>query len=138
MMGKDIGDFLDQEGENYQINILPMIDIIFVILSFFIISSLFLVKLETIPVNLPNAESSNIEKDSVIIISMDAENKIYIDKRLINLNSLENVIKSKIKNISNKKVVLRADKELKYGNVISVLDILRKIENIKIGVSTEP
>ena len=138
MMGKDIGDFLDQEGENYQINILPMIDIIFVILSFFIISSLFLVKLETIPVNLPNAESSNIEKDSIIIISMDVENKIYIDKRLINLNSLENVIKSKIKNISNKKVVLRADKELKYGNVISVLDILRKIENIKIGVSTEP
>ncbi len=138
MMGNDIGDFLDQEGENYQINILPMIDIIFVILSFFIISSLFLVKLETIPVNLPNAESSNIEKDSVIIISMDVENKIYIDKRLINLNSLENVIKSKIKNISNKKVVLRADKELKYGNVISVLDILRKIENIKIGVSTEP
>ena len=138
MMGNDIGDFLDQEGENYQINILPMIDIIFVILSFFIISSLFLVKLETIPVNLPNAESSNIEKDSVIIISMDVDNKIYIDKRLINLNSLENVIKSKIKNISNKKVVLRADKELKYGNVISVLDILRKIENIKIGVSTEP
>ena len=137
MMGNDIGDFLDQEGENYQINILPMIDIIFVILSFFIISSLFLVKLETIPVNLPNAESSNIEKDSVIIVSIDLENKIYIDKRLINLSSLENVIKSKIKNNSSKKVVLRADKELKYGKVISILDILRKIENIKIGVSTE-
>ena len=138
MMDNNIGNLLDQEGENNQINILPMIDIIFVILSFFIISSLFLVKLETIPVNLPNAESSNIEKDSVIIVSMDVENKIYIDKRLINLNSLENVIKSKIKNRSNNKVVLRADKELKYGNVISVLDILRKIENIKIGVSTEP
>ena len=137
MMGNDIRDFLDQEGENYQINILPMIDIIFVILSFFIISSLFLVKLETIPVNLPNAESSNIEKDSVIIVSIDLENKIYIDKKLINLSSLENVIKSKIENNSSKKVVLRADKELKYGKVISILDILRKIENIKIGVSTE-
>ena len=137
MMGNDIGDFLDQEGENYQINILPMIDIIFVILSFFIISSLFLVKLETIPVNLPNAESSNIEKDSVIIVSMDLENKIYIDKRLIDLNSLENTIKSKIKNNSSKKVILRADKDLKYGKVISILDVLRKIENIKIGVSTE-
>jgi len=137
MMGNDIRDFLDQEGENYQINILPMIDIIFVILSFFIISSLFLVKLETIPVNLPNAESSNIEKDSVIIVSIDLDNKIYIDKKLINLSSLENVIKSKIENNSSKKVVLRADKELKYGKVISILDILRKIENIKIGVSTE-
>ena len=52
-------DFLDFEEENNQINILPMIDIIFVILSFFIVSSLYLVKLETIPVNLPKAETSN-------------------------------------------------------------------------------
>ncbi len=137
MMERNIGDLLDQEEENNQINILPMIDIIFVILSFFIISSLFLVKLETIPVNLPNAESSNLEKDSVIIISIDLENKIYIDKKLINLSSLENEIKSKIKKNSSQKVVLRADKGLKYGKVISILDTLRKIENIKIGVSTE-
>ena len=137
MIDNNFKDFLAQEEENNQINILPMIDIIFVILSFFIVSSLFLVKLETIPVNLPNAESSNLEKDSVIIVSMDLDNKIYIDKRLINLSSLENEIKSNIKNNSSKKVVLRADKGLKYGNVISILDILRKIENIKIGVSTE-
>ena len=47
-------DFFDFGEEIPQINILPMIDIIFVILSFFIISSLYLVRLETIPVNLPN------------------------------------------------------------------------------------
>ena len=137
MIDNNFKDFLAQEEENNQINILPMIDIIFVILSFFIVSSLFLVKLETIPVNLPNAKSSNLEKDSVIIVSMDLDNKIYIDKRLINLSSLENEIKSNIKNNSSKKVVLRADKGLKYGKVIFILDILRKIENIKIGVSTE-
>ncbi len=130
-------NFLDLEDENIQINILPMIDIIFVILSFLIVSSLYLVKLETIPVNLPSAETSTQDKDSLIVITLNLENKVFIDKRFIDISMLENEIKSKLKVSKNKKVVLRADKEIKYGKVISILDILRKIENIKIGVSTE-
>tara|TARA_B100000900_G_C20214992_1_gene567441 strand:- start:302 stop:649 length:348 start_codon:yes stop_codon:yes gene_type:complete len=114
-----------------------MIDIIFVILSFFIVSSLYLVKLETIPVNLPSAETSTQEKDSLIIVTLNLENNVFIDEKFIDISRLENEIRSKLKTSKNKKVILRADKGLKYGKVISVLDILRKIENIKIGVSTE-
>ena len=130
-------DFLDFEEENNQINILPMIDIIFVILSFFIVSSLYLVKLETIPVNLPNAETSNQEKDSLIVVTLNLENRVFIDDKFIDISILENEIRSKLRVSNNQKVVLRADKGIKYGKVISILDILRKIENIKIGVSTE-
>ena len=132
-----MNDFLDFEEDNSQINILPMIDIIFVILSFFIVSSLYLVKLETIPVNLPSAETSNQEKDSVIVVTLNIENNVFIDEKFIDASTLENEIKSKLKTSKNKKVILRADKGLKYGKVISILDVLRKIENIKIGVSTE-
>ena len=130
-------DFLNFEEDNIQINILPMIDIIFVILSFFIVSSLYLVKLETIPVNLPSAETSNQEKDSLIVVTLNIENNVFIDEKFIDASTLENEIKSKLKTSKNKKVILRADKGLKYGKVISILDVLRKIENIKIGVSTE-
>ena len=130
-------DFLDFEEENNQINILPMIDIIFVILSFFIVSSLYLVKLETIPVNLPSAETSTQEKDSLIVITLNLENRLFIDDKFIDISILENEIRSKLRVSNNKKVILRADKGIKYGKVISILDILRKIENIKIGVSTE-
>ena len=132
-----MNDFLDFEEDNSQINILPMIDIIFVILSFFIVSSLYLVKLETIPVNLPSAETSNQEKDSLIVVTLNIENNVFIDEKFIDASTLENEIRSKLKTSKNKKVILRADKGLKYGKVISILDILRKIENIKIGVSTE-
>ena len=131
-------EFLNFEEENIQINILPMIDIIFVILSFFIVSSLYLVKLETIPVNLPSAATSNQEKDSLILITLNLENKLFIDDKFIDISILENELRSKLKIIKSKKVVLRADKGIKYGKVISILDILRKIENIKIGVSTKP
>tara|TARA_Y100001978_G_scaffold2680_1_gene2292 strand:+ start:1083 stop:1484 length:402 start_codon:yes stop_codon:yes gene_type:complete len=131
---KDIFDF---EEENIQINILPMIDIIFVILSFFIVSSLYLVKLETIPVKLPSSETSIQEKDPLIVITLNLENKVFIDDKPINISTLENEIRSKLRVSKNKKVVLRADKDIKYWKVILILDVLRNIENIKIGLSTE-
>ena len=131
-------DFYNFEEENIQINILPMIDVIFVILSFFIVSSLYLVRLETIPVNLPNAETANQEKDTAIVITLNLDNKVFIDEKIIDISLFENLLRSKLKNNNNKKVVLRADKSIKYGRVISILDIMRKIEGIKIGVSTEP
>ena len=131
-------DFYNFEEENIQINILPMIDVIFVILSFFIVSSLYLVRLETIPINLPNAETANQEKDTAIVITLNLDNKVFIDEKMIDISLFENQLRSKLKNNNNKKVVLRADKSIKYGKVISILDIMRKIEDIKIGVSTEP
>ena len=130
-------DFVDYEEDIPQINIIPMIDIIFVILSFFIISSLYLVRLETIPVNLPNAETSNQEKNKVIVITLDLQDRIFIDEKLLDFNLVKNEILSKIKDTKNRKVIIRADKDVKYGKVISIIDILRELDNIKIGVSTE-
>ena len=130
-------DFFDYEEDIPQINILPMIDIIFVILSFFIISSLYLVRLETIPVNLPNAETSNQEKNKVIVITLDLEDRIFIDEKLSDISLIKDEILFKIKNNKNLKVIIRADKDVKYGNVISIIDTLRKLDDIKIGVSTE-
>ena len=130
-------NFFDFEDEIPKINILPMIDIIFVILSFFIISSLYLVRLETIPVNLPNAETANQEKNSVIVITLDLKDRIFVDEKLLEIGLIKNEILSKIKNSKNRKVIIRADKDVKYGKVISILDILRMLDGIKIGVSTE-
>ena len=121
-----------------QINILPMIDIIFVILSFFIISSLYLVKLESIPLNLPNAKTSKNELNDPIIISLDMAGNIYINKNYTKRKSFESDISKLIASKDKEFVLIRADKEIKYGEVIYVLDILRKFRNLKIAVSTDP
>mgnify|MGYP001460509233 FL=1 len=121
-----------------QINILPMIDIIFVILSFFIISSLYLVKLESIPLNLPNAKTSKNELNDPIIISLDIAGNIYINKNYTKRKSFESDISKLIASKDKEFVLIRADKEIKYGEVIYVLDILRKFRNLKIAVSTDP
>ena len=121
-----------------QINILPMIDIIFVILSFFIISSLYLVKLESIPLNLPNAKTSKNELNDPIIISLDIAGNIYINKNYSKRKSFESDISKLIASKDKEFILIRADKEIKYGEVIYVLDILRKFRNLKIAVSTDP
>ena len=125
----------DNQSDN-QINILPMIDIIFVILSFFIISSLFLTRIDSIEVNLPESSTSISEKNKPLIISIDSNEQIYFEDKLILINNLSGIVKASLREFENSLIILRADASLKHGFIIKVLDELRKIEKLKIGIST--
>ena len=125
----------DNKSEN-QINILPMIDIIFAILSFFIISSLFLTRIDSIKVNLPESSTAINEKNKPLIISISSDEKIYFEEQLIKVNNLSRLVKSSLGKLENSLIILRADKLVRHGFIIKVLDELRKIKNIKIGLST--
>ena len=75
------------ESEN-EINILPMIDIIFAILSFFIVSSLYLTKIDSIKVNLPKSSTAERENNKTQIISVDSNERIYYESKLTSQNHL--------------------------------------------------
>ena len=126
----------DNNSEN-QINILPMIDIIFAILSFFIISSLFLTRIDSIKVNLPKSSTSVREKNKPQIITIDNNEKIYFNSNEISLKNISSLIQKNIVNLEEPLVILRADTSVKYGLIVNLLDELRKIENLKVGISTE-
>ena len=119
-----------------QINILPMIDIIFAILSFLIVSSLYLTQVETISVDLPKAISSVRQDDKFITISIDKLGNLFINKKEIILDDLRTTIFNLIDK-NSKVVVLNADKNVSHGIVIKVLDSLRAIEGLKIAISTK-
>ena len=125
----------DIHSEN-QINILPMIDIIFAILSFLIVSSLYLTKVDTIPVDLPKASTSLSHDKTFIIISIDKSGNLFINKLRTELKDM----KVKVLNLTNENknlVVLNADKNVSHGYVISVLDVLRSIDGLKLAISTK-
>ena len=126
----------DNKSEN-QINILPMIDIIFAILSFFIISSLFLTRIDSIKVNLPKSSTSVREKNKPQIITIDNNERIYFNSNEISLKNISALIRKNIVNLEEPLVILRADTSVKHGLIVNLLDELRKIENLKIGISTE-
>ena len=127
---------INENDENYEINILPMIDVIFAILTFFIVSSLYLIKLETIPLNLPSASTSSISKDDFINVSISLNEKIFINKEETSLEKLNQKLRD-INIGNNKKVIISGDKDVDYGRIVEVLDELRKLNNLKIGISTQ-
>ena len=120
-----------------EINILPMIDVIFAILSFFIVSSLFLTKVETIPINLPNSSTAKKEDKRSINLSIDSKSRIFLNKNLVQLSNLKNeIIKLNIE--KNSLIIIRGDKNVNYGKIVEVMDIIRSLNNIKIAISTNP
>jgi len=132
-----IVDEYDSNLEGEGINIVPMIDIIFAILTFFIISSLDLIRLENIPVNLPKASSSTLVKDKPIVLTIDKENNIFLENKPINSKILIDQIKNIISNYSTDVLVISADKEVAHGKVVEVIDQVRSIDNLRIGMSTD-
>ena len=119
-----------------QINILPMIDIIFAILSFLIVSSLYLTRVDTIPIDLPKASSSVKQDNKFITISIDEIGNLFLNNKKILLEDLKISILNLISE-GSKVVVLNADKNVSHGVVINVLDSLRSIEELKIAISTD-
>ena len=129
--------FKEKNETGDSINILPMIDIIFAILSFFIISSLYLTKIDSIKVNLPRASTAVREENKPQIITVDDKKKIYFQSREINLNNIFSIINANTEKIQDPIVILRADTSVNHGLIVNILDELRKIENLKIGISTD-
>ena len=123
------------EGEG--INIVPMIDVIFAILTFFIISSLDLIRIDNIPVNLPKASTSILVKDKPIVLTIDKENNIFLENKPIDSKILVDQIKNIISDYSTDILVISADKEVAHGKVVEVIDQVRSIDNLRIGMSTE-
>ena len=129
--------FKEKNETEYSINILPMIDIIFAILSFFIISSLYLTKIDTIKVNLPKSSTAVREQNKPQIITVDNNENIYFNSNEISLKNISSSIRTNIEKLEEPIVILRADTSVKHGFIVNLLDELRKIENLKVGISTE-
>ena len=129
--------FKEKNESGDSINILPMIDIIFAILSFFIISSLYLTRIDSIKVNLPKTSTAVREQNKPQIITVDSNERIYFNSNQIFLKNIYAIIQTNIENLEEPIVILRADTSVKHGVIVNLLDELRKIENLKVGISTE-
>jgi len=124
----------DIDNKN-KIDILPMIDIIFSILAFLIISSLYLTRVETIFVDLPKASNSIKQNNKFVNISIDKSGNLFINKKSIKFQDLKDNVVNLVDESKNL-VVLNADENISHGYVISVLDVLRSIDGLKLAIST--
>lgn len=120
-----------------QINIIPMIDVIFAILVYFIISSLFLTRSEGLPVNLPQAETVQLQKTQQITVSLDSEGILSIDREPIELTELKATVENSMETEQTTVVVINADETVDHGLVVDVIDQLRQIPEVSLAIAAK-
>ncbi|MEB3360476.1 MAG: biopolymer transporter ExbD [Synechococcales bacterium] len=128
----------ESDDDSMEINILPMIDVIFAILSFFIVSTLFLTRFEGLPVNLPSSETAEPQPEATFTITLDKDGQLYLNRQEIQIETLRSIIQQQINPGQGAIVVIHGDEEADYGQVIKVMDQVRLIEGARLGMATRP
>jgi len=124
--------------EDSSIDITPMLDIVFIMLIFFIVTTTF-IKETGVEVNRPNASTAVADERGNILIAITENNEIYIDKRLIDLRAVRaNVERLKAENPEGS-VIIQADKLSKSGLLVETMDQIRLagIQNISIAAKND-
>ena len=130
--------FNEEAEDNVEINILPMIDVIFAILSYFIISTLFLTRLNGLPVSLPDAQTSERQPDANFTVTVDAAGQISLNREPIQVDALKDVILKQVNPGQTTVVTIHADEDASHGKVVSIMDEVRTIDGAKLAIATRP
>ena len=119
------------------IMIIPMIDIVFFLLVFFMVGTLYMNTEQQIPLNLPSTSTSTAKSIEPIIITLTTSHKLYIDNREISADNLSQEVQDIVRTTPRQAFVIRASKDVYYNEVIALLDML-KVNGAKyISVATE-
>ncbi|MCS7230641.1 MAG: biopolymer transporter ExbD [Elusimicrobiota bacterium] len=118
------------------IDLAPMTDMVFQVLLFFILSSSFIVE-PGIKVNLPKSQTSEIQVQQKLMITVDKNQQIFIENKVVPLENLEEKIKLLLPYYSDKLVIIRADKSVPHGLVVKIMDISKLAGAEKLAIATE-
>ncbi|WP_342352074.1 biopolymer transporter ExbD [Veillonella tobetsuensis] len=117
--------------------IIPMIDIIFFLLVFFMMSMLSMVVQKSVPINLPSSQTAKVDMQKKVPITVTADGSIYIDQTKTTIEGMIKYLQIEQSKGSEMTVVLRGDKAAQYGTFVQVLDTLKQMNITKIAVATD-
>ena len=120
-----------------RIEMLPLIDVVFLLLVVFIYTMLSMAVHRGLNVNLPNSEAAVIEKQLILSVTIDEKGFIYIDKQKIDLEELTETLKTLTADQKNPGVLLFADGNIPYQDIFKVLDRIRLAGLNRISLQAE-
>ncbi len=124
-------------SEEVFINLTPLIDVVFLLLIFFMVSTTFATIRYGIKVDLPRTTTPEEKIEENIVISITKDNQIYLGKKWVKEENLVSLLRKEIKR-KGSLVIINADKEVKHGRVVRVMDLARKAGAGKLGILTAP
>lgn len=125
-----------RETKQPDLNIIPMIDIMFFLLVFFMLSTMYMVEQKTIPVNLPQATSATIDNKTNFTVTLKDDGSIYLEDQQTDIQTLLMQATKEQKNNPSFAIIIRADKDINYDKVVSFVDTLKKAGITRFGLAT--
>ena len=119
-----------------RLNIAPLIDVVFLLLIFFMLSSHFVTQ-PGIKITLPSAVTARLHPEEDIIISITEDNNLYLNERLVTLENLSEQLEIEIIKTEKKTVIIKADEKIDLGLAVKVMDIAREADAERLIISTK-
>lgn len=116
--------FDQQDDVIAEINVVPLVDVILVVLIIFMVTAPMIMK-PSIGVNLPKAGSGDATKPSKLNISISPDGQIQLDGRTVSESDISNVAKEEFGKNPEIQAIISADKDVPHGKVVSILDIVK-------------
>jgi len=131
--------FIDRNDEgDTRIDLTPLVDTVFLLLIFFMLSSAFVIT-PGIKVELPKAAYERVFREKKEIrVSITRKNRIYVDRKRVNLKELEKIFRERAKRAPQTMVIIRADSRALHGKVVEVMDLAKSAGLSKLAIATRP
>jgi biopolymer transport protein TolR len=123
-------------GTLSEINIIPLVDVILVLLLIFMLTAPLMYR--GIDVNLPKSAGKPTAVEERMVLTVTKEQTLYVNDKPVALGALEQTLRDLFKNRQDKTLYLRADQALQYGLVVETMDRVRRAGIEKLGMVTEP
>jgi biopolymer transport protein ExbD len=123
--------------KNPRIEMLPLIDVVFLLLVFFIYAMLSMAVHRGLPVVLPASSTAKIDKKLVLSVSIKTDGTIYLDKHEVALEDLAETLKDRALHETNPGVLLFADRDISYQKLFKVLDQIQTAGIQRISLQAE-
>lgn len=121
-----------------RIEIIPMIDVVFFLLVFFMIASLAMTTMKGMPVNLPKSSSGKDRPMCKVVLTLTANNHYYVDKKPVAFDQIYPEIKARLAENPKLVVVINCDKQQKWERGIQLADEAKRAGAELLTIATEP
>ena len=125
-----------RDREESEVNLTPMLDVVFIMLIFFIVTATF-VKEAGIDVNRPDAATAVKQEKANILIAIGANNDIWIDRRMVDIRAVRPNIERLHAENPQGSVVIQADKDSKTNTLIQVMDAARQAGVYNVSIAAQ-
>lgn len=119
-----------------EINIIPLVDVVLVLLIVFMITAPLLYR--GMDIKLPQAATNSIKPSERKVLTVEKSQRVYLDKEEVGLARLEERLRVLQAASPDVALYLRADRDVPYGSVVHVMDLIKRAGIVKLGIVTEP